>query len=75
MGLDQFNLSAFWQIIGLKRRSRESGHPDQIVGCQRKDELERDATNTLCLVLCSPAIVLVQAKLSSIRLRMIWLTA
>lgn len=22
MGLDQFNLSAFWQIIGLKRRSR-----------------------------------------------------
>jgi hypothetical protein len=36
MGLDQFNLSAFWQIIGLKRRSRAIWHPDQIVGCHCK---------------------------------------
>jgi hypothetical protein len=44
MGLDQFNLSAFWQIIGLKRRLRAiwASGSDCRLPLQRRTGTRRD---------------------------------
>ena len=46
MGLYRFNLSAFGRLSVSSSGREQSGHPDQIVGCHCKDELERNATYT-----------------------------